>query len=183
MLPSWPSCHLTRNSCAFRNICWFFMSTRKASQNPGLEDTLDERYQPNIQEVCWVGRRYRKGFLSLSQGYLIEVTECSGGILLMKYLVKRLIIFILLILLSFIEYRLCARPCVTYENTMTHNTRLLLLVFFLTALLYNSHDTQFIHVMCKIHWFLEYSQNYTIITIINFRTFLSSKKGMLHPQH
>lgn len=78
---------------------------------------------------------------------------------LVKNKTKQLNTSILFILPTFIEYLLCARTCVTYENTMTRKTWLLLSVFK-TALLYNSYTIQFTHLMCTIHWVLVYSELY-----------------------
>ena len=74
-----------------------------------------------------LGEGAGEGSLSpLGWDRLTGAPECSGGIPLMKSLVKRLSFSVLFILSTFVEYLLCARPCVTYENTVTQKTWLLL---------------------------------------------------------
>ena len=52
----------------------------------------------------------------------------------------------------------------------------------ITVLLrHSSHTIQFVHSNGSIQWFLVYSQNYTTITPINFRTFSSTSKEALYP--
>ena len=52
----------------------------------------------------------------------------------------------------------------------------------ITVLLrHNSHAIQFVHSNGSIQWFLVYSQNYTTITPINFRTFSSTSKEAIYP--
>lgn len=46
----------------------------------------------------------------------------------------------------------------------------------LFLLKYNAHPRQFTHLVCKIQWFLVYTQSWVTSTTINFRTYSSPPK-------
>lgn len=120
-LPSCSSWHLTRSShCVLSEISVFFFYTHQQSITESrFRRDFRQRVSAWRFRVCWAGRSAEGAPVCSGLGLSHRSLWVQWGIPVVKSLVKRLHTSVLLILPTFTEYLLCARPCVPYETTVT----------------------------------------------------------------